>query len=655
MAHCTNCGRELPDGGKFCPACGTRVAGVEVVTASTPSGHRAIPWWVGVAIGVFVLSLVGALVWGGGRSPSTSVIEPPDTFAPAEPGSGSPVVPSGTTTLEELSIGGVNRPGLLPTSPFYFLKGISRSVQYAFTFSPDEKADLKLRYANQDALAIRALCFAGQYAEAAQECATYQGNFFDSLAWTVKAKKQGGDIEALMLSLTDAHRGHCLVLADALTVNDALLTEAVIGAVAYTSAPLEQVIRWTSGDEAAAAFYAKLRNDFSAVGAHHWEDIEEQSGLSVEQSVALAQAMWESASTNGAPVVTSLETDAIEVKPGAACILSCSAWDPDGDDMHYEWLASAGQIAGDGPTATWTAPAEPGLYEITVLVSDDSGNQAHKAISIRVEAQETPYPGYLGDELLAAAASGDTPEVARLLELGADVNARGDIDQTALHEASYEGRTEVVNILLDHGADVDALDESGITPLRVAAERGHIEVVTILLDSGAYVNAMAGDGFEPLHIAAAHGHVETARALLDRGADLKAANASSSRATALHLAAQQGHTEVAGLLLDRGADVDAKALRNRTPLMAAAKEGHTGVARLLLERGADVNAREDVHDFSPLHFAAYYGHTEMARLLLEHEADVNASAQGVATPLVLASANSYPDVVALLEEHGGTV
>lgn len=650
MGYCTDCGQQIPDDAQYCIACGTKVPGA--IGSSNGIGHRrrAIPWWVGVVVGVCVVVLVGILVSRAFHPPITHSDNPSSEFQPIEPPSG----PLALAPNVVMSLDGVTGPGILPTSPFYFVKDISRDVRYAFAFDPIDKANLRLRFANEDVLAIRAMWVEEEYLEAAQQCFKYQDNFFTSLAWAVKARKQGGDVDALMMDLITAHRVHRLVLADALQATDGSLREAVIGAITYTSAPLEQVIQWSQGVDEAAEFHSQMSDDLSPLGGDVWEQIENRLGLEAEQSVALREAMSDSAAVAPAPVITSVRAEQVcGVDPGSQVAITCQATDLSGGALAYQWLTAHGRIDGQGASVTWTAPAYTGTYQITVVVSDDSGNQSSKAISIRVEAQETPYPGYLGEELFAAAVVGDAQEVERLLHRGADVNARRNTDQTPLHEAAYEGHIQVVGILLDHGADVDALDESNITPLRVAAQRGRTEVVTVLLDSGAYVNAMAGDGFEPLHIAAAYGHVDTARALLDRGADLNAATTSSSGATALHLAAQEGHTEVASLLLDRGADVDARALSNLTPLMAAAKQGHTGVARLLLERGADVNAREDVLDFSPLHFAAFYGHTEMARLLLEHEADVNALAHDVATPLVLARANSCPDIVVLLEEYGG--
>jgi len=290
--------------------------------------------------------------------------------------------------MEELSIGSVNSPGLLPTSPFYFVKGIVRDVRYAFTFDSIDKANLKLHFANEDALGIRAMCAAGECLEAAQQCFSYQDNFFTSLAWAVKARKQGADIEALMLNLMTAHHGHRLVLADALGIVDESQLEAVIGAITYTSSPFEQVIVWTSGPEEAASFHTKLRNDFSSVG-DVWLQIENRLGLDVEQAVALSQAMGDSTTIGAAPVITSVRADRFEVDPGATVGITCVASDLSGGALTYQWLAADGALEGNGEqTIAWTAPEELGVYTITVAVSDERGKQSTKSVTLRVGSAE---------------------------------------------------------------------------------------------------------------------------------------------------------------------------------------------------------------------------------------------------------------------------
>ena len=44
---------------------------------------------------------------------------------------------------------GVEEPRILPGNPLYFFKGFARAVQSVTTFSPEKKAELKLRFANE--------------------------------------------------------------------------------------------------------------------------------------------------------------------------------------------------------------------------------------------------------------------------------------------------------------------------------------------------------------------------------------------------------------------------------------------------------------------------------------------------------------------------
>jgi len=318
--------------------------------------------------------------------------ENPDVFVSMEPPkTQGPVVMSSVTMdpLEEPTIGGVDSPGILPTSPFFFAKGIVRDVRYAFTFDPIDKANLKLRYANEDALSIRAMVIAGEYLEAAQECFSYQEEFFNSLAWAVKARKQGNDVETLMLNMMLAHDGHRVVLADALCMVDESQLEAVMGAITYTSAPFEQVIQWIDGPEEAVEFHTKLRNDFSSVGADVWLQIENRLGLDVEQVVALSQAMGDSSTVGDAPIISSVKAEQmLDIEPGATVSISCAASDLSGGALTYQWLAGEGEVSGDGQSVEWTAPDEPGLYTVTVVVSDERGNQSRKSVNLRVGAPE---------------------------------------------------------------------------------------------------------------------------------------------------------------------------------------------------------------------------------------------------------------------------
>jgi uncharacterized protein len=72
----------------------------------------------------------------------------------------------------------------------------------------------------------------------------------------------------------------------------------------------------------------------------------------------------------------------------------------------------------------------------------------------------------------------------RLVEAGADVNARQAEDFTPLHEAAQNGQLEMAELLLDHGAEVNAHNVGGKTPLGIAREYGHSGVAELLRGQG---------------------------------------------------------------------------------------------------------------------------------------------------------------------------
>ena len=59
-----------------------------------------------------------------------------------------------------------------------------------------------------------------------------------------------------------------------------------------------------------------------------------------------------------------------------------------------------------------------------------------------------------------AAAYGQAPTVSLLLRHGADINAHGQEQETALHLAAARGHHDVARILVSSGAVVDAKDEN---------------------------------------------------------------------------------------------------------------------------------------------------------------------------------------------------
>jgi hypothetical protein len=79
--------------------------------------------------------------------------------------------------------------------------------------------------------------------------------------------------------------------------------------------------------------------------------------------------------TNRRPIITSLETEVEWTAPLDTLQVTCTASDPDGDELSYEWTTSGGNISGTGHEVIWTAPEELGMYDITVVVDDGQGGE----------------------------------------------------------------------------------------------------------------------------------------------------------------------------------------------------------------------------------------------------------------------------------------
>jgi uncharacterized protein len=82
--------------------------------------------------------------------------------------------------------------------------------------------------------------------------------------------------------------------------------------------------------------------------------------------------------------------------------------------------------------------------------------------------------------LHSATSRGDAAMVLRLLEKGADPDAKQQSGWTALHNAAAQGNIDVVRILRSNGADFSARTDDGKTAADLAAERGHAALVESL-------------------------------------------------------------------------------------------------------------------------------------------------------------------------------
>jgi len=84
--------------------------------------------------------------------------------------------------------------------------------------------------------------------------------------------------------------------------------------------------------------------------------------------------------------------------------------------------------------------------------------------------------------LIDAAKKGDIEAVKQHLAAGTDVNGKGELGLTVLHNAAAAGHKEITQLLIAKGADVNAKGASGRTPLDFAED--HPEISDLLRKHG---------------------------------------------------------------------------------------------------------------------------------------------------------------------------
>ncbi|KAJ5539898.1 hypothetical protein N7513_008230 [Penicillium frequentans] len=299
--------------------------------------------------------------------------------------------------------------------------------------------------------------------------------------------------------------------------------------------------------------------------------------------------------------------------------------------------------------------------------------------------------------------------VKQLLENGANINAEGYQNPTALYAAAEKGHKEIVELLLRNNADVNArscpdtppafYDSAlfpnsasatsqnflpvGKTALYIASSQGHEEIVQLLLDNGADVTMGRGKNEYPIHAASQGRHIGVVKLLLKNGADASPEGDFTVNGTPLFIASEAGFKDLAEMLIEGGANVNKLSGafgRRMTALMVACTRNHFDMVELLLEKGANVNIQGThfalhsacetsnldivqllVRQGADVNFRREYGNSlaytcslEVAQFLIDNGADVNAKGD-ISNALVNASEKDHLDIVRILIENGADV
>lgn len=198
---------------------------------------------------------------------------------------------------------------------------------------------------------------------------------------------------------------------------------------------------------------------------------------------------------------------------------------------------------------------------------------------------------------------------------GAPASATGPGE--LLRHAAELGDADAVARLIGIGAPLEARDSQGRTPLMLATRANHVEAARILIQSGADVNAKDAIADSPYLYAAAAGRLEILRLCLHHGADLSSLNRYGG--TGLIPAAHHGHVEVVHELLKTRISIDHVNRLGWTALLETVilgdgSEAYIAITQALVEAGADPRLA-DRDGKTPLDHARMRGYREIEAIL----------------------------------------
>jgi hypothetical protein len=192
------------------------------------------------------------------------------------------------------------------------------------------------------------------------------------------------------------------------------------------------------GDELSYGWSASGGGIFGEGAAVTWTAPDSEGDYSVTVMVTDArggqatQQVTLEVRTNRPPIISSLAADASWTLPSGSLQVACTASDPDGDALSYEWTATGGNISGTGEVVSWTAPQEVGIYSITVVVRDGYRGEDTTSLSLSVSTRTPPIVEKLTvtarePKYLKTNSSGYTVGMTKQYDIACNVSDTSDV------------------------------------------------------------------------------------------------------------------------------------------------------------------------------------------------------------------------------------
>lgn len=283
-----------------------------------------------------------------------------------------------------------------------------------------------------------------------------------------------------------------------------------------------------------------------------------------------------------------------------------------------------------------------------------------------------------------AAMKGNVGVMKALLDVGADVNAKGFDDWTPLHYAAKSRSAKACTLLLERGADKMALNGVHLTPLQVAqgdaantirdytpkiegmdkvekaiAANDVTALKALISSNPVLINGRNTKGFSPLLTAVNSGaDLVIIKALLEAGADIRATDKSGH--SVLSWATYSANADLVDLLFQFKVEPSQAGEFDQLLMKACDEVDWLQVWKVLHGSGAK-DKPEEAKDRKML-WAEVKKHPaslervgslrRIAAMLVDHGANLNAVSPSADTALKSAAINATPDALKFLLDRG---
>ena len=187
-------------------------------------------------------------------------------------------------------------------------------------------------------------------------------------------------------------------------------------------------------------------------------------------------------------------------------------------------------------------------------------------------------------ELLDAAGVGDAGRVLAALKNGAEIETRDDHERTALLLAATHDHVDVARVLVANGADPNALDDRHDTPWLVTGVTGSVAMLEVLLPAKPDFTIRNRFGGVSVIPASHRGHVDYVRRVVQTDIDINHVN-------------DPGWTALLEAVI-----------------LGDGSERWQQIVRILLDAGADPTIADN-DGVTPLELARAKGYDEIVRIL----------------------------------------